>query len=421
MHFLYLLNYVIKTKLMRLLSFIITVLLFSSQASAQYHYFFDRSGKYYGKGRTIYTAPSFLLISPDPTGSSLGDAGVSTKPDAYSMYWNPAKYAVRDTSSIQGNSGFRVGLSITRWLPEVTDRNWIAGLFISKYISENTAVSGSARFTTDEHNYYTDINGLLVGRTSPYEYAVDLSLSHKLTDHLFGAIAGRFIYSDMFNKMNMESYGLKAGTSVAADLALFYTRNVKLSDQEAVFNAGLNISNIGTKISYRKDKKGKEFIPTNLRFGPSITMNVFTKDKLTLAVDFIKLLVPTPPVFLFDSTGAIMLDTDNKPIILDGMSNDVSVLGGMFQSFYDAPDGMKEELKEFTISFGAEYLISNTVALRAGYFNESQDKGNRKFLTVGAGLKIDAFEINASYIPKYRDYNAVILSKTWRIGLSVDL
>lgn len=406
---------------MRVLSFIITALLFSSQASAQYYYFADRSGKQYGDGRTIYTGASFLQISPDPNGSAMGDAGVSTNTNAFSMYWNPAKYAVRDSTSGKDNGDFKIGTSITRWLPEFTERNWIGSLFLSGYLSEETALSGSVRYTTDEQMSITDIYGSFIGKTNPYECAVDLALSHKVTDHLYGAIAGRFIYSDMWNKMTSDLYGLKAGTSIAADLALFYTRNIELSDQDAVFNAGLNISNIGTKISYHKNKMIKSFIPTNLRFGPSVMMNVFSKDKLTMALDINKLLVPTPPVYVIDSMGFVMFGPDGEPLIVKGMSNDVSVIGGMIQSFYDAPDGLKEELKEFTVSLGAEYLIKNTVAIRAGYFNESSDKGNRKFLTLGAGVKIDVLEINVSYIPTYRTNRGGLLSKTWRVGLSVDL
>jgi hypothetical protein len=335
----------------------------------------------------ISTAVPFMMIAPDARSAGMGDIGVSTSPDVYSMHWNPAKYAfIEDDLS--------VGLAYSPWLRKLVPDMNIAYLAVSKRMSEKSTIAGSLKyFSLGEINFRGPGNEDM-GTYSPNEFAVDLCYSRKLGDYLSAAVAGRFIYSHLTQGVTNYS---RAAWSVAADVSVYYQRPVYFSSIDGDFSWGVSISNMGSKMSYTNANSRTDFVPTNLRLGPSLKLNIDEYNSIALSIDINKLLVPTPPIYKVDSTGQIVMDGD-KYVIEKGMDPNVSMIQGMFQSFYDAPGGFSEELKEFTWSIGAEYWYNKVFAVRAGYFHESQMKGNRKYLTFGAGLRYNVLAIDVSYL-----------------------
>ncbi len=325
----------------------------------------------------ISTAVPFMIIAPDARSAGMGDLGVSTSPDVYSMHWNPAKYAFIEDD-------FSVGLAYSPWLRKLVPDMNIAYLAVSKRMSDKSAIAGSLKyFSLGEINFRGPGNEDL-GTYSPNEFAFDLCYSRKLGDYLSAAVAGRFIYSHLTQGVTNYS---RAAWSVAADVAVYYQRPVYFSSIDGDFSWGVAITNMGSKMSYTNANSRTDFVPTNLRLGPTLKLNIDEYNSIALSVDINKLLVPTPPIY--DSTGLN---------ILEGKDPNVSMIQGMIQSFYDAPGGFSEEMKEFTWSIGAEYWYNKMFAVRAGYFHESQMKGNRKYLTFGAGLRYNVFAIDVSYL-----------------------
>lgn len=335
----------------------------------------------------ISTAVPFMMIAPDARSAGMGDIGVSTSPDVYSMHWNPAKYAfIEDDLS--------VGLAYSPWLRKLVPDMNIAYLAVSKRMSEKSTIAGSLKyFSLGEINFRGPGNEDM-GTYSPNEFAVDLCYSRKLGDYLSAAVAGRFIYSHLTQGVTNYS---RAAWSVAADVSVYYQRPVYFSSIDGDFSWGVSISNMGSKMSYTNANSRTDFVPTNLRLGPSLKLNIDEYNSIALSIDINKLLVPTPPIYKVDSTGQIVMDGD-KYVIEKGMDPNVSMIQGMFHSFYDAPGGFSEELKEFTWSIGAEYWYNKVFAVRAGYFHESQMKGDRKYLTFGAGLRYNVLAIDVSYL-----------------------
>lgn len=385
--------------------------------------------------RTITTAVPFLLISPDPIASAMGESGVATANDVYSLYWNPAKYAA--TSQLQStdpSQDFRVGLSYSPWLRRMVDGIWEGSFYGSKLLSQNSAISTSFRYFTLGELTFTTIQGNVIGTSTPVEWALDVAYSQRLSNHWFGGVALRTIYSDLTNGHNIESKETKTGVSIAADLSAYYETHLGENNNTLTF--GACIANIGNKISYTKDNENKEFIPTILRIGPSFNWNIAQNHQLRFSFELDKLLVPSPPVYAFDSiTGEIVLDDNDQPVILEGRSSDVSVMGGMIRSFYDAPDGFSEELHEITKSFGLEYRLYNIVSLRGGYFSEHETKGSRKYFTAGIGVKYKFIEANIAKIidtekgykfnevfKSYKDQKHIgFLHRTMRYSIAFDL
>lgn len=373
------------------------------------------------KLNTISTAVPFLMISPDPVSSAMGECGVATGNDVYSMHWNPAKYAVANeayesSAYSVGNRG-RLGVFYSPWLRSLVRGINYYGIYASGRISENSALSSSFRMLNLGDIMFTNVQGNVVNY-KPYEWAADLAWSQKLSDHWYAAVAGRFIFSNLTSGQVIAGSETKPGSSVAADLSVFYLNKVPSISPDDELSFGLNISNIGSKMNYYKFIDETEFIPTNLRIGASYRFFLPDEQTLRLSLDFNKLLVPTPPLYLMDSTGSVVFDDNDEPVIAKGMSPDVSVLNGMIQSFYDAPDGYKEELREITIGAGAEYMLYNTVSLRGGYFYEHASKGNRKFVTLGLGFHYEFIGANVSFIWADR---LSPLNKTLRLGLSFAL
>jgi len=347
----------------------------------------------------ITTGVPFLMISPDARGGSMGDVGVASTPTLNSMYWNPAKYAF-----IEGDMG--LGISYSPWLRDLVDDMGLSQVNFFKRLDDRQVVAASLRYFSLGSINFTDQSGESQGSYSPNQWAIDAAYSRKLTDKLSLAVAGRFIYSNLTLGQSVGGAETRAGTSVAADVALYYTTPLELSSVDADFAFGVNISNIGSKISYTTDVE-KDFIPTNLRFGPSLNLNLDSYNTVSFNLDFNKLLVPTPPIY----------DEDGEEIV-SGMDPDVSVMTGMLQSFYDAPDGFSEELRELSMGFGVEYWYDKQFAIRAGYFYEDETKGNRKFFTLGAGLKYNVFALDFSYLIPTEQKNP--LDNTLRFSLTFD-
>ncbi|MGD9930623.1 MAG: type IX secretion system outer membrane channel protein PorV [Mangrovibacterium sp.] len=350
---------------------------------------------------TISTAVPFLSIAPDSRAGAMGDAGVATSPDMNSQHWNPAKYAF-----IESELG--VGLSYTPWLRNLVDDINLAYLAGYKKLDDMQTLSASLLYFSLGEITFMDNFGNYQGLQNPNEFAVDLAYTRLLSDQFSGSVALRYIRSDLTGGQLINGVESHAGTSFAADIAFYYRNEMRVNRKESVFSAGVNISNIGNKISYT-DGITKDFIPTNLRLGAAYETELDQYNTLTFAVDLNKLLVPTPTPASIDADGVI---------VGGGFSQDKSVVGGMFSSFSDAPGGFKEELQEVNISMGLEYWYNRQFALRAGYFYEHENKGNRKFLTAGAGLKLNVFTLDFSYLlPTERNHP---LENTLRFSLSFD-
>ena len=352
---------------------------------------------------TITTAVPFLLISPDSKAGAMGDVGVATTPDANSMHWNPAKLAF--TEDDMGAS-----MSYVPWLRALVPDINLSYLTGYKKVDDNQAIGLEMRYFTLGDITFTNITGDVVGQYKPHELALGTSYARKLSRQFSLAISGRYIYSNLTGGQSAGGVKTVAGQSIAADLAGFYAKPIRMGGQDMDLGVGLNISNIGSKVSYTETSI-RDFIPINMRLGSSLNANIDDYNKISLAFDLNKLLVPTPPI------------TDNGEIKL-GQSSNVGVVSGMFQSFGDAPGGFSEEMKEINYSIGTEYWYANQFAIRAGYFFEHATKGGRKFLTFGSGVKYSAFTLDFSYLVNANNdagstnplANTMRFSMTWNFG-----
>ncbi|MDG5799130.1 type IX secretion system outer membrane channel protein PorV [Marinilabiliaceae bacterium ANBcel2] len=355
-------------------------------------------GELGGKVNIVNTAVPFLDITPDSRGGAMGNAGVATTPDLNSQHWNPSKFAF-----IDGNSG--IAVSYVPWLRDlVSDINlyYLTGFY---RLDDMQVISGSLRYFT--------LGGITMRETAddigyqinPNELAFDVGYSRILSDHFSGSVAFRYIRSDLFQSGGQHG-DMSAGTSFAADISFFYNRDVNWFENDSRFAAGINISNIGSKISYDGGHT-EEFIPTNLRLGTSLTTDLDEYNSISFSLDANKLLVPTPPAGIETSEEYVEEYRDK------------SVISGMFSSFGDAPGGFSEEMQEISLAFGIEYWYANQFALRGGYFHEHENKGNRKHFTAGIGLKFNMVTLDASYLIPTVSNNP--LANTVRFTLGVDL
>lgn len=318
----------------------------------------------------ITTAVPFLSITPDSRHGAMGNAGAATSPDANSQYLNPSKYAFAE-----GKYGY--SFSYTPWLHKIA--NDINLTYLSGYyrIDDKQVIGSSLRYFSVGEVLYPDINGTTTIDNKPNEFALDFSYSKKLSDNFSGSVALRYIHSALTKGYGMESYS--AGNAFSTDFSFYYQKKWESDPEPRTFAAGINFSNIGSKISYN-DGQTKEFIPANMRLGAAFTEELDENNSLTFSLDLNKLLVPTPSL-------AHPETSTNK-----------TVIGALFSSFTDAPGGFKEEIQEFTVSTGVEYLFNRKFALRTGYFNESRNKGNRRFFTTGVGAKTNICSIDFSYL-----------------------
>ena len=353
---------------------------------------------YIGQFNPITTAVPFLSISPDARGGAMGDAGVSSEPDAFSMHYNPAKYAF-----IKKDMG--VGISYSPWLKGLVNDISLAYVSGFKRIDKNQVIGASLRYFNLGDINFTDETGWSIGNYRPNEFAVDGTYSRLLTSNLSMGVAARYIHSNLTLGQQVGSQATKPGNTVAADVSLYQQIPVTFDKTEGYFAWGLNISNIGAKISYSNDNTRKDFIPTNLKFGPSLTLNFDEYNQMSFMLDINKLLVPTNAIRSGDT-------------IISGMDPNVSVPIGMIHSFYDAPGGFKEEMREFSFSGGLEYWYAKQFALRGGFFYEDKNKGNRKFATLGAGFRYNVLGIDFSYLIPFETKNP--LEHTLRFSLLIN-
>lgn len=380
---------------------------------------------------TITTAVPFLLISPDSRSGALGDAGVSTSPDVNSIHWNPAKSAF-----IEGNAGF--SMSYSPWLRNLVGDISLAYLSGYYRVDRNSVLSSSLRYFSLGDITFTDINGNVIGNFKPNEFAFDVAYGLKLSEQFSFGMALRYINSNLTNGVTVNGSDTRAGRSVAADVSAYYVSNrLTISDYDAIFRAGVNISNVGAKMSYT-DNDENDFLPTNLRLGSSLTLDFDKYNSMTFIFEANKLLVPTPPTYLTDTTGTIVTDAAGNPVIVSGKDPNVSVASGIFGSFSDAPgvvegvnaDGsnaqiqsgsiLREELNEIALSAGIEYWYDKQVAIRLGYFYENPLKGNRQYLTAGLGLKLSVFGLDMSYLIGNSQQNPLAGSVRFTLSFNFD-
>ncbi|WP_299452584.1 type IX secretion system outer membrane channel protein PorV [uncultured Microscilla sp.] len=351
--------------------------------------------------RPVSTTLSFLSITPDARAAGMGDVGVATSPTSNDIYWNPAKLAFND-------SKIGASLSFTPWLSKLVNDMSISYLAGHYKLDDKQAIGLGVRYFNLGDITFTNTEGNITGNFVPREFSTALTYSRKLSENLGVAVSGRYIHSNVTGGITLSNQEVsKPVNTVAADIAVFYTKPIYIAGKEVKWNLGANISNIGPKVSYT-DQNNRDFIPTNLRFGTAFTVDIDEHQKITWAVDFNKLMVPTPP------------QTDAQGNIIKGTSpRDKTLLSGMFGSFGDAPDGLSEELKEVIWSTGVEYWYRNAFVARAGYFSESVDKGNRKYFSVGAGIKYTQFGLDVAYLLATDQANP--LAETLRFSLTFDL
>lgn len=348
----------------------------------------------------VNTSVTSQTIAPDARSAGMGDVGVATDPDVVSQYWNPAKYPF--TISRAG-----VALNYTPWLRQLVndmDLAYLAGYY---RIGDYSAVSASLRyFSLGEVFLGTSDDAMTI---NPYEMSVDVAYSLMLSEKFSIAAAVRWIYSDLTYDYTSDT---APGSAFAADLSCYYQNYINLGQRECQLGLGLNISNIGSKISFGGDNNS-EFIPTNMRLGASLMIPIDEYNRFTIAADANKLLVPTYPK---QDEGESTEDYQER---VQKDYYDVSSISGIFKSFGDAPGGFKEELQEIQWSVGGEYVYHDKFALRAGYHHESANKGNRKYFTVGAGFKMNVFSLDAGYVIATAKSNP--LDQTLRFTLSFDM
>jgi hypothetical protein len=330
--------------------------------------------------RVITTAVPFVLIAADARAAGMGDIGVASSADAFSQQWNPAKYAF--AISKQG-----VGVTYTPYLSQLVNDIFLGNLTYYNRINERSAIGASLRYFSlgdIELRETIDQDPLL---QSPNEFTFDVSYALRLSERFSMAVAGRYLRSDL--KIQASNEDATAASSFAVDIAGYYqSEEIAYSDFDGRWRAGFNISNVGPKIKY--DEVGQENnLPTNLGLGAGFDFILDEYNKVGVNVELNKLLVPTPRDF--DGDGDIDAEDDEE-------YEAISFFSGIFESFGDAPDGFSEELKEFTWALGAEYWYQDVFAFRTGYFNESDLKGSRKFLSLGAGFKYTAINIDISYL-----------------------
>ena len=352
--------------------------------------------------RVVTTGVPFIMITADARAAGMGELGVATSADNYSQYWNPAKYAF--ASNEKG-----IGLSYTPYLSKLVDDIFLGNILFFKKIDDRSSwATGLRYFSLGEIQFNEFIAGSIVdqGIERPSELTLDLSYALKLSNEFSMSVAGRFIYSDLKVAVDADT---SSASSLGIDISAFYQSEIfKMSSNSALIRSGINISNIGPRLNYESGTQ-KSFIPTNLRLGAGFDILFDDDNTLGFYTELSKLLVPTP-VAIYDS----------NQNLLGYKQPDIDFINGIFRSFSDAPGGLSEELSEITMAFGLEYCFQDSLSIRTGFFNESQNKGSRRYLTMGAGFHLNFFEIDLSYLfSTSRVRNP--LENTIRFSLSINL
>ncbi|WP_372755403.1 type IX secretion system outer membrane channel protein PorV [Mariniflexile sp.] len=353
--------------------------------------------------RVITTGMPFTLIAPDARAAGMGDMGVATSVDAFSQQWNSSKYVFSEAKS-------GISLSYTPYLKKLVNDIGVGYVSYFNRLDERSAFATSFKYFGLGDIELTDNSGNLLETVKPNELAFDVSYALRLSDQFAMSVAMRYLRSDL--RLNYdESIDASAANTFGVDISGYYqSEEEAYADFNGRWRMGFALQNIGPKFKY--DEGGSDnFQPTNLRLGAGFDFIFDDYNKIAVTAEVAKLLVPTPPMYgdeynYTDNNNNGVYDEDvdelgtrvNQNVIYKGKSDDVDFLSGMFQSFGDAPGGFSEELKEFTYSLGAEYVYQDSFALRTGYFNESEEKGARKFFTLGAGLKANVVNIDLAYL-----------------------
>ena len=329
--------------------------------------------------RVITTAVPFLMISADARASGLGEQGVATTPDAFSQHWNPSKYVFSDKLS-------SVGISYTPYLSKIVNDVFLTNVNFYNVIDQRSAWSASFKyFSLGDIDIIQNPQDIPI-LENPNEFTLDASYSLKLSEYFALAVSARFLMSDV--KLQTVDADSDSASSFAVDISGFFQSDQKsYNNFDGIWRAGFNISNIGPRMKYEELGR-KNFIPTNMKVGGAFDFIFDSSNKFSVNLELNKLLVPSPSEPIYNSNNDIV----------GYKQSDVNFLSGMFKSFGDAPDGFGEELKEFTLAVGFEYIYNDNFALRAGYFNENELKGARKYLTFGTGFQLEDFSIDLSYL-----------------------
>ena len=329
--------------------------------------------------RVITTAVPFLMISADARASGLGEQGVATTPDAFSQHWNPSKYVFSENLS-------GVGISYTPYLSKLVSDVFLANVNYFNVIDDRSSWSASFKyFSLGDIDIIQNPQDIPI-LENPNEFTLDASYSLKLSEYFALAVTGRFLMSDV--KLQSVDSDSDSASSFAVDISGYFQSDEKAyGNFNGIWRGGFNISNIGPRMKYEELGK-KNFIPTNMKVGTAFDFIFDSSNKVSLNLELNKLLVPSPSIPINNSSNQII-----------GYNQaDVNFLSGIFKSFSDAPDGFSEELNEFTVALGMEYLYNDSFAIRAGYFNEHENKGARKYLTFGTGFRLKEIHLDLSYL-----------------------
>ncbi|WDF53920.1 type IX secretion system outer membrane channel protein PorV [Mucilaginibacter sp. KACC 22063] len=331
------------------------------------------------QSNAILTAVPFLNIAPDARSSGMGDAGVALEPTTYATFWNPSALAFLE-------DGKNISLSYSPWMRRITPDANLGYVNFSQKVGQRSAIGFSLRyFNLGEVSTY-DYNENPLGSYHPNELSLDAAYARKFGPNFSLSLSLRYIRSSIVRSgASIDGANGKTGNAVAADVSLYYRKPIDQFGTTGTFSFGTNISNIGTKMSYYSVGQSY-FLPTNLKIGAADMIKLDDMNQFTIAFDINKLLVPTPPL------------RDQNGNIIKGKNDDRSVVSGIFGSFTDAPGGFSEEIKEVAFSPGVEYMYNHIFALRTGYFYEAPSKGNRQYLTLGAGLNVKGFNFDFSYL-----------------------
>jgi len=356
----------------------------------------------------ITTAVPFLLITPDARAGGMGDIGVATSADAFSLFHNAAKMSF-------SNRQVKAGITYSPWLRNLTDDIFTGSASYMNRFSENAAWGADLKYFSLGQIELTDSNGNSNGVINPNELAITGAYSLKLSETFSMGVGLKYLRSNL--TLTGVSGNLQPINSFAVDISGYYQSfEENYGNFNGRYRIGFNIANIGPKVNYTTDANNEDFIPTNLRLGGGFDFILDDYNTISTNIEFTKLLVPTPPI---RDTGDVDEDGDTNEI-LSGKDDNVGWVSGIFQSFGDAPGGFSEEVKEFTYALGVEYLYNNAFALRGGYFHESEEKGSRQYFTLGGGFKTNALNVDLSYLMNASDVNNP-LENSLRFSLSFDL
>lgn len=387
----------------------------------------DVLGRVADSVRTITTAVPFMVIGPDARSGAMGEAGVAISSDANAVHWNPGKLPFAEDE-------FGMGLTVTPWLAKLGINDMYLSYLTGYYkLAKERVIFGSLTYFNLGTINFTDQQGSSIGDGNPREYNLTTGYAMKFSKSLGVGMSLKYIYSQLAN--GSGNTAIKPGQTAAADLSTYYNKDITINGRNANIAAGLNISNIGAKVTYSNSGEEKDFIPTNLRLGSAFKYDIDPYQSITVTVDGNKLMVPSPPIYAFDAEGKPIFNDDGSRAYLFGKDPERGTASGILGSFNDAPgtiqedengnqsikDGsvLSEEFSEIVWNFGAEYWYDNLLAFRTGYFYENKLKGARQFISVGFGLRYQMLGIDVAYLIPFTPQHP--LAETVRVGLTLNM